>query len=155
MTKNADNAVAMMKQGFNCAQSVLTTCGQRFGLDRKVALRLAGTLGAGMGRMGEVCGAVTGAFMVIGLKYAFTDEHDKAAKEEGYRLVREFTRRFKERNEWIGCRELVKFDLSTEEGMRKAHESGVFDTVCAQLVRDATDILGELLPELKENKSHG
>ncbi|MGE5610840.1 MAG: C-GCAxxG-C-C family protein, partial [Bacillota bacterium] len=100
MSDHAGEAVAMFSQGFNCAQSVLTCCGGPLGLPRDVAMRVAGPFGAGMGRMCETCGAVTGAFMVIGLKYAKTDA-DNASRDKGYQLVKEFTARFKQRNKSI------------------------------------------------------
>ena len=155
MSNSADDAAALFKQGFNCAQSVLATCGARFGLERDLALRLAGSFGGGMGHMGEVCGAAAGAFMVIGLKYAFTDQRDLVAKQKGIDLVREFTRRFKQRNGSIICREVLGYDLSTPEGMQKARDSGVFDTVCARMVRDAAEILDDLFPDSKEAQTDG
>ena len=76
-----EQAVACFAQTFNCAQAILSTYGLQLGLERELALRVAGAFGAGMGRMGETCGAVTGAFMLIGLKYGKTRPEDNERKE--------------------------------------------------------------------------
>jgi C_GCAxxG_C_C family probable redox protein len=145
MDSNADNAVAMFSEGYNCAQSVLACCGGPLGLSRDIALRVAGPFGAGMGRMGETCGAVSGAFMVIGLKYARTGPNEDASKEKGYELVQQFARRFKDRHGSISCRELLGCDLGTPEGKQQAARSNLFTTLCPRLVRSAAEIVEELL----------
>ena len=98
-----------------------------------------------MGRMGEQCGAVTGALMVIGLKYGMTKAKDEGARDKTYELVREFVAKFKSRHGSIRCRELLGCDLSNDEGLTTAREKGLFDTLCPQLVRDAAEILEEIV----------
>ena len=78
---HADKAVACFKEGFNCSQAVLSSFDDDFGLDKDMALKLAAGFGGGMGRMAQTCGAVTGAYMVIGLKHGAITGQDKAAKE--------------------------------------------------------------------------
>ncbi len=96
--------------------------------------------------MGETCGAVTGALMVIGLKYGQTISEDKAAKEKSYELVRQFAERFKVRNRGcLTCRDLLGADISTPEGMQKLREKQAFTTLCPKFVRDAAEIVEELL----------
>jgi C_GCAxxG_C_C family probable redox protein len=138
-------AVACFEEGFNCAQAVLSTCGPELGLDRETALKVAGGLGGGMGRLGEVCGAVTGAFMVIGLKYGKTRPEDDEAKERAYGLVTEFADRFKSRNGSILCRELLGCDISTPESRAAAKEKDLFATLCPKLVQDAMEIVEQML----------
>ena len=149
MTPNndAEQAVAMFQEGFNCAQSVLAACGAPLGLPRDVALHVAGAMGGGIGGMGGSCGAVTGAIMVIGLKYAKTSPTEDAAKQKAYQLAKQFAARFKERNKSIVCRELLGCDISTPEGMKQFRESGLHGTVCPKLVRDAAEIVEQLLAE--------
>lgn len=115
------------------------------GLDHELALKVAGALGGGMARMGEQCGAVTGAFMVIGLKYGKTKTEDDGARERTYELVGEFVKRFKSRHGSICCRELLGYDLSNPEGRKAAYEQGLFTTLCPQIVKNATEILEEIL----------
>ena len=145
MNPNAQKAQTMFQEGFNCAQAVLAACGEPRGLSHDVALHVAGPFGGGMAGMGETCGAVTGAFMVIGLKYAKTTPEDDLSKQNGYQLVRQFTARFKERNQTICCRELLGCDISTPQGMDRAKTMGLFKTICPKLVHDAAEIVEELL----------
>jgi C_GCAxxG_C_C family probable redox protein len=95
--------------------------------------------------MGQVCGAVTGAFMVIGLKYGKTCAEDNETREKACCLVQEFTERFKSRNGSIVCRELIECDISTPAGLELAREQGLFETLCPRLVQDAAEIIAEIL----------
>jgi C_GCAxxG_C_C family probable redox protein len=140
-----DQAVACFTKGFNCAQAVLSACGSKFGLDRETALKVAGAFGGGMARRGETCGAVTGAFMVIGLKHAKIKEGDDAAREKTYEVSKKFVIRFKARNKTIVCRDLLGCDLSKPGGLQTAKEKNLFTTICPKFVKDAAEILGELL----------
>ena len=137
----AERAVSCFEEGFSCSQALLSTYGTQFGLTREMALKVSGAFGGGMGRRGETCGAVTGAFMLIGLKLGMTNVDDAAAKEETYRFVNEFVARFKARNGSILCKELLGCDISTSEGMSQANEKKLFETRCPKFVRDAAEII--------------
>lgn len=106
---------------------------------------MSGLFGAGMARSGETCGVVTGALMVLGLKYGWTTPQDREPLEQGRSAVREFVTRFKLRNGSLLCRELLGYDLSIDEEMRLAEDENLFATRCAQFVRDAAEILEEIL----------
>lgn len=140
-----EEAVAFFKEGFVCSQAVLSAYSAQLGLDRDTALKIADGFGGGMARMGETCGAVTGAFMVIGLKHGRAAVEDAQAHETTYRLMNEFVRRFKLRNGSIVCRELLGCDISTTEGLRSARQQNLFTTVCPGYVRDAAEIIEEIL----------
>ncbi len=140
-----ETVLSSFRDGFSCAQALLSAYGPELGLDRETALKVAGAFGGGMGRMGEACGAVTGAIMVIGLKYGSTDPKDFRAKEEAYRVVRVFAERFRALNESITCKELLGCDIGTPEGMKLARKSKVFSTRCPKYVKDAAEIIEELL----------
>ena len=107
--------------------------------------RLACAFGGGMGRMAKTCGAVTGAFMVIGLKYGQTQSNDKAAKEKTYALVREFADLFAKEHGSIECRELLACDINTPEGLKTANEKDLFKTICPKCVESAVKILEKIL----------
>ena len=124
---------------------MLSSFGEQFGLARELALRVAGAFGGGMARMGETCGAVTGALMAIGLKYGMTQAKDEAAREKTYKLAQEFMTRFKARHNSLVCRELLGYDLSSPEGRKAAHDKGLFTTLCPELVRDAVEIVEQIL----------
>ena len=140
-----ERAVSCFKEGFSCSQAMLSSYGEQFGLNRELALKVSGAFGGGMARMGETCGAVTGAFMVIGLKYGNARVEDKQAKERAYSLVREFVDRFKSRNGSIVCRELLGCDISTPEGRDLAKEKNLFATLCPKFVQDAAEIIEQIL----------
>ncbi len=97
--------------------------------------------------MVRTCGVVTGAFMVIGLKYGSVDANEKEIKEKAYGLVREFARRFEKHNGSSICRELLGCDISKPDGLRSAKENDLFTSVCPGLVQDAIGILEEMLAE--------
>jgi C_GCAxxG_C_C family probable redox protein len=124
---------------------VLSSFGEEFGLDRELALKVAGAFGGGMARMGETCGAVTGALMVIGLKYGKTKAGDEGVREKTYEVVREFVKRFKSRHGSLLCRELLGYDLSSPGERTAASEKGLFTTLCPQFVRNAAEILEEMI----------
>jgi len=145
MSAKSEQAVRKFRKGFNCSQAVLSVYAEEFGLCRETALKIACGFGGGMGRMGLTCGAVAGAFMVIGLKYGNVDANEKEIKEKTYGLVGEFARRFEKRNGSSICRELLGCDISEPEGLRSAKENGLFTSVCPGLVRDAVEILEEML----------
>lgn len=141
-------AVDCFKNGYNCAQAVFSTYCEQLGLGKTNALKIAGGFGGGMGHIGETCGAVTGAIMLIGLKHGKVHKDDNDAKETTYKLVQEYTKRFKAVNGSVNCTELLGYDISTSEGLIAAREANLWDTVCAKLVKDSAQIVEELL-ELK------
>jgi C_GCAxxG_C_C family probable redox protein len=139
----ASDAVACFDGGFNCAQAVFASSSERFGLDRETALRVACGLGAGMGRQQRTCGAVTGAYLLIGLRCGNVSADDRPARERTYALVREFAARFEARNGTTICRELLGVDLV---GGDPAIVTERVRAVCPTMVRDAADIVEQLLP---------
>jgi len=142
---NVEIAVASFKAGLSCSQAVLSAFAPGLGLDRQTALRVAAAFGGGMARMGQTCGAVSGALMVIGLKHGHVAAQDKAAKEKTYALVREFVDQFRARNGSLLCRELLGYDIGTPEGMQLVREKGLSTSICSRLVRDAAEILERLV----------
>jgi C_GCAxxG_C_C family probable redox protein len=144
-TGPVEQAVACFQEGFSCSQAILATFAPQFGLDRDLALKVSGAFGAGMGRMGETCGAVTGAFMVIGLLHGRTKAEDQETKEKAYALVAELADQFRRRNGSLACRELLGCDLGTPEGQQYAHDQGLAATRCAKFVRDAAEIVERML----------
>jgi C_GCAxxG_C_C family probable redox protein len=98
-----------------------------------------------MARTGETCGAVTGGLMVIGLKHAKMQKDDDDSRELSYALAQEFMDAFRDRNRSLLCRELLGVDVSTPEGIFEVRKRDLFRTVCPKFVRDAGELLEELL----------
>ncbi|MEG1835567.1 MAG: C-GCAxxG-C-C family protein [Oscillospiraceae bacterium] len=107
MSEHSDKAVSLFKEGFNCSQSVFAAFADKFNMDKETALKVSAGLGGGVGRMREVCGAITGASLVVGMFYGATDGDDKNAKALTYKKVQEIADDFKKNNPSIICRELL------------------------------------------------
>ena len=145
MSDKAEAAVDCFREGFSCSQAILSIYGPEFGLAREMALKAGAALGAGMGRLGEVCGAVTGAMIVIGLKYGHTEAKDKETKAKTYDRARDLGERFRVLHSSLLCRELLGCDLGTAEGMETARQKGYFTELCPRFVREAAEILDNVL----------
>lgn len=136
MTESIKTATEMFGSGFNCAQSVLGAFCQKYGMELTVAQRIACPLGSGV-RSAEICGAVSGAALVIGLKYGDSKEICDAKTEE-------FVHSFKRANGHLVCREILKCDITTPGGKEEALGKNLFSTVCMDMVVSAAGILEEL-----------
>jgi C_GCAxxG_C_C family probable redox protein len=148
MTEKSEIADAYFDGGYNCAQSVLAAFCQDAGLDEKTALMVTAGFGGGMGRLCEVCGALTGGFMAIGLNTGKITTEERMldnVNDVPYGLVSELARLFRERNGAIRCRELTGYDLSDPTQRKQAKEAGVFSNNCPRYIRDAVEILEEIL----------
>jgi C_GCAxxG_C_C family probable redox protein len=153
-TDDVNKALECFKEGFNCTQAVLSTYGPQFGLDRESAIRIAKAFGSGMG-MGETCGAVSGALMVIGLKHAGLKGRSLFSEDRTEDIAREFTARFKERNGTTECRELLGCDLGTPEGVKTAKKEKHFKKRCPKFIQDAAEILEEIVKQEQQGKGKG
>jgi C_GCAxxG_C_C family probable redox protein len=142
-----DAASQLHTRGANCAQAVVCVFAEGLGLDKETAMRAATGFGGGMGRLAETCGAVTGAFMTLGLARGMRSPEEAATKESTYALVREFARRFSEKNGSLACRDLLEADIGTADGMKRAREANLFAVRCTGYIRDAVGILEEMLRE--------
>ena len=141
----AENARATFKQGFNCSQAVLSAFAEEFGLDQVMAYRVAAAFGGGMGHLGETCGAVTGAFMVIGLKYGLTVADGSQSHKEAFSAVQDFVEQFKSRHGSIVCRDMLGFDINDHIAFRDAKKQGIPQKICPKLVQDAAEIVQTML----------
>lgn len=98
------------KEGYNCAQCMAIAFADVLGMDETTAKRLTSSFGGGMGRMREVCGAVSGMFMVAGVLWGYDDPNDSAGKKETYAMIQELAKKYKEEEGSIICRELLGLD---------------------------------------------
>lgn len=140
-----DLALSFFRRGFSCSQAVAAAFAADFGLDEELLLRLSQPFGGGIARQADWCGALTGAFLVAGLKHGRTRPEDDAARDRTYALVRELTARFGARHGHLKCRDLLGCDIGTPEGQKKADELKLHRTNCEAYVRDAVALLEELL----------
>jgi len=140
-----EEALSSFKEDFNCAQSIFSTYAPHYGLDRDKALKISTGFGGGMARCGKTCGAVTGAFMVIGLKNGMGISKDIEAKEKTYQIILEFSNKFQENNGSLICKELLGCDLNTPEGKDYFNQNELFEKKCLHCVKNAAEILEEML----------
>jgi len=141
-----EKAFEMMANArMNCAQTILTTYCEDFGLDYNIAWKLAQGFGGGMGHGGRTCGAVTGAYMIIGLSLTVDTENPRKSVETAYALIKDFNKEFISLHGSTQCKELIGCDLSTPEGEAEAHNRNVFTNICPNLVRDSARIVETIL----------
>ena len=147
--ENAQNtyektACALFSAGYNCAQAVfLAFATEEDGLSKETALRLSAPFGGGMGRMGEVCGALSGAFMALGLRRGYADPQDTAAKAALYDEVQALGKAFAAEHGTLLCREL----LENAENAQASAGSRAAGSPCGAFVSTAARLLSEKLAE--------
>lgn len=137
MKSMKEEAVALFREKYNCCQAIFLPYSKLFGIDRDTALKMASGFGGGIARMGETCGAINAAVMVLGLKYGFTNNDDMDKKEKLNEIIRDFIKKFKSSHKNIYCRNL----LTEDEGVtHKMHSDK-----CATIVEEICNLLDEFL----------
>jgi C_GCAxxG_C_C family probable redox protein len=139
-----DDAVQCFCRGAACSQAIVSHYGPLVGLPVEQGMKLASGFAGGM-RLAQTCGAVTGAFMVLGLKHAGPHCDQRDSREAVYNAIRAFAARFQQRNHTVVCKELLGCDISTPQGAQQATKEGLFRTICPKLVQDAAEILEEMM----------
>jgi C_GCAxxG_C_C family probable redox protein len=142
MTDPIKTAQDRFDQKFNCSQAVFSAYAPKLGIQDETALKLASPFGGGTAHQGHVCGAVTGALMVLGLQ---SGNATPETKDETYRIAEEYIKRFQKLHGSILCRELTGYDISKPGEMQKARDKGVFKTTCPGLVKDAAELVSDFL----------
>lgn len=143
----AENAKNNFLNGLNCAQSVLVAFCDVIKMDREQALRISSSFGGGMGRLREVCGAVSGSFMVAGLIFSKA-EQTTSEKGAHYALIQDFAKRFIQKNGSIICRELLA-GVEVTSGNTPEERNTVYykKRPCAEYVYDASCIIIDMINE--------
>ncbi|MBN2591106.1 MAG: C_GCAxxG_C_C family protein [Sedimentisphaerales bacterium] len=141
-----EKAVEQFEKGYNCSQAVLSTYCEQLGLDYDTALKIATGFGGGM-HIDGTCGAITGAFMALGLKYGNTIAKDQVTKENVYIKIIKFSRRFNDQHGSTQCHELLGCDITKKEGLEIARQKGVFSVTCPNMVKSAAEILEKMFEE--------
>ena len=128
------------EKGFNCSQSVLSVYCEQLGLDRNTAFLLSSAFGGGINKMGEICGAVSGAIMLIGLKYGRVMADDQDAIERTEKQTNNFFDEFKKRNKFLKCKELLGYDFGIESENEFIKNNDLTRQLCPKFVKDAVEI---------------
>ncbi len=141
MTSRKEIAMKNFEKGYNCAQAVVLAFEDMLSIDKNTLAMLSSSFGGGMGRLREVCGTVTGMFMVAGMLYGYDGSEGNTAKSAHYARIRELADKFKEQNGSIICRELLGIsDTKMPNGQVKAKKAP-----CKELVGMATEIMEEYI----------
>ena len=146
LENKSDKVAAYFRNGFNCSQAVFTTFATDYGISEEMALKIATQFGGGA-RKGEMCGAVAGALMVLGLKYGHYHMNAPQEKGNAYKKAEEFMNRFIEKNDTVVCRELLGYDVSKPKDMDKIKELDLFQSICPKMIQCATEIVEQMLKE--------
>ena len=139
-------AAELFLNGYNCAQAVAVAFCDKTGLEDKQAAKMASAFGGGMGRMREVCGAVSGMLMVLSLLYGYDTPGDDVSKKELYAQVQQLAGKFREENGSIICREILKNPPSDPNPTPRTAEFYA-KRPCAKMVMTAGRLLDEFLEE--------
>lgn len=141
---HVDKALDLFKSKFHCSQAVFAAFSEELGLSEEQALKIGSCFGSGM-RKGEVCGACTGALMVLGLKYGHSKVGDVESKLKTDEVCDRFLDEFKLQNGSYLCNDLLNCDIKTDEGIKYALDNNLFTEFCPKMVESATKITEDIL----------
>lgn len=147
-----DIAVQYFVEGMHCSQAVLSAYAKECGITEEMAMRLGSCFGSGM-RKGEVCGACTGALMVLGLLFGEKRTGDPETRKRSNRINEMMMERFAEANGTYICNDLLGYDISTPEGAQEARAKGLFKEFCPKMVASAVEVLEKMIEELKIDRN--
>lgn len=156
LTDHAEIAVSLFREGYNCAQATFLAFSDLIGMDRKTALRLSSSFGGGMGRLREVCGAMSGVFMVAGLLWGYEKPGDLDSKKAHYARIQSLAEAFRARRGSIVCRELMRgVPVSPGPEPAKRDEGFYAERPCLRCISDAASILDDMIRETGAYKQKG
>ena len=142
----SEKAMALFKEGYNCSQSVVGAFVEELGIDMKTAMLMSSSFGGGMGRLREVCGAVTGMFMVAGLTQGYHLPKDLAGKKELYTTVQNLAEKFKAENGSVVCRDLLGLSVKSEPPIPDLRTDEYYKKrPCVELVGQAAELISEYI----------
>ena len=147
MNSNLEKGPALEKflAGYNCAQAVLYSACSHLQWDRDTALKISTGLGAGMARSGQICGAVSGGILALGLKHGRGEHDEKTKTQDTYARVRAFMAAFEKKHGSVKCADLVQCDLNTVEGQQYFKDNDLLHGTCVHCVETAIGLLEDAL----------
>ena len=150
MSTRKEKAMQSFLDGYNCAQCMILAFEDMLTVDVDTALQIASPFGGGMGRLREVCGSVSGMFMVLGFLKGYSEPEDYDGKKELYEHVQELARRYEEANGSIICRELLGLDVKREDATPEKRTDEYYKKrPCAEKIGSAAEILEVYLNEIR------
>ena len=142
----SEKAANNFREGYNCAQSVLLAFANKVGLKEDEALKLASSFGGGMGRLREVCGAVSAMFMIAGILKGYTEPNNDIIKANHYKLIQDLAAEFKSKHGTIICRELLGLEEDEFSPIPSARTKEYYkERPCEEFIKCAAEIVEEKL----------
>lgn len=146
-----EKALKYFNDGFHCSQAVFASFADMCGIPEEQALKIGACFGSGM-RKGEVCGACSGALMVLGSLYGQYDLFDTDSRQIANEVNDRMVKGFEEACGSCLCREILGYDISTPEGKQSAREKNLFRELCPQMVANAMAVLEEIIRERQQDE---
>jgi C_GCAxxG_C_C family probable redox protein len=140
-----EKALELYEGGLSCSQAVLSVFADKFHIDEKAMLKIAGGFGGGVGASGLICGALSGAVMVLGLKYGAVEGSDQDSKAYTREMVREFIKKFTDEFGAVDCKCLLGFDMSKPEDFKYIHDNNITRQMCPKFVEFAVKELEKIV----------
>jgi C_GCAxxG_C_C family probable redox protein len=154
VSEHTKRAKELFEQGYNCAQSVFAAFSDEIGMYFETALKISSSFGGGMGRLREVCGAVTAMFMIAGIELGYADPKDDKAKAEHYKLIQSLAFRFKELHGSFICRDLLGLDRGADDPTPEKRSNGYYHSrPCSDFVECAAEMIEEFILKKMEAKN--
>ncbi len=145
MEAKKNKAIELFKNNYNCSQVVLNAYAKNLGLSDELSLKIATPFGGGMARQQYVCGAVTGAYLILGLKYGKHLKEDNESKSKTYEMVHQFNTEFLKENDSLQCKEILGFDMNTEEGKKEIESRNLYEVKCVKAIKTAIEIISKMI----------
>ena len=143
-----EKAMANFKKGYNCSQSIILAYQDMIPIDKSILSKMASSFGGGMGRLREVCGSVSGMFLIAGILYGYDEPETGQVKAEHYARIQELARRFEEKHGSIICREMLGLSVKHDVPVPEARTSEYYKKrPCAEIIGDAAEILEQYIKE--------
>ncbi len=141
-------AMDNFKKGYNCSQSIILAFEDLLPIDKELLSQMASSFGGGMGRLREVCGSVSGMFMVTGLLYGYSGPETGQVKADHYARIQELAKRFEEKHGTIVCREMLGLNVKHDVPIPEARTQEYYKKrPCVEIIGDAAEILDEYIKE--------
>lgn len=140
--EKSQKASELFSQGYSCSQAVLAVYAEKYGMDEKVLFKISSSFGGGLAGKRDVCGAVTGALMVLGLEYGRTEAKDAQGKAKNYKHVNDYMSQFSEKYLTTNCGKLL-------EQIKESNKEGNVKLSCNELVSETVKIIDKIMMENK------
>ena len=141
-------AMANFMKGYNCSQAIVLAFADLVPMDESTLLKMASSFGGGMGRLREVCGSVSGMFMIAGLLYGYDGPETGEVKAEHYARIQELAKRFEEKHGTIICREMLGLSVHHDSPVPEARTKEYYQKrPCPEIIGDAAEILEQFINE--------